>query len=100
VSSSSKWIEKGALHSKVAWFAPLAQGSDQFNVSTSFYDPGPGTYNLDVSTYSMKPNITHGPMVVQPSKDAPSIPSKRFPPYEHSGRPEDRVGPNEYEPNK
>ena len=39
-------------------------------------------------------------MVVQPSKDAPSIPSKRFPPYEHSGRPEDRVGPNEYEPNK
>ena len=39
-------------------------------------------------------------MVIAPEKNSPSIPFKRFPPSMHTGKANDSVGPNYYEPSK
>ena len=89
------------MSSKSKWFAPLAPGSDQYNVSTSFYNPGPGTYNMNKSHLGKWSQIlNHKAMVIAPEKNSPSIPFKRFPPSLHTGKANDSVGPNYYEPSK
>jgi len=39
-------------------------------------------------------------MVIAPEKNSPSIPFKRFPPSLHTGKANDSVGPNYYDPSK